>query len=281
MVNAQAERVFGYERNEMLGQPIEMLVPERFRRQPSRICASSFFSGPVSRPMGAGRDLFGLKKDGSEFPIEIGLNPIETDEGTMVLSAIVDISDRKHKEESIHAALKEKDVLLGEIHHRVKNNLQIVHSLLDLQSTNITDELVIGMMRESQNRIRSMALIHQTLYESKDFARVDFRNFLDSLVPTLVSSYGVGSDACQARSSASSRGAAADQRRHSVRPGRERADLERAEACASRTMRRARSAIDLRRRKPDDRARSRSATTASAFRKTSTWRRRRRSGCSS
>ena len=112
----------------------------------------------------------------------------------MVLSAIVDISDRKHKEQSIHAALKEKDVLLGEIHHRVKNNLQIVHSLLGLQSTNITDDSVIGMMRESQNRIRSMALIHQTLYESKDFARVDFRNFLDSLVPTLVSSYGVGAD---------------------------------------------------------------------------------------
>ena len=110
----------------------------------------------------------------------------------MVLSAIVDISDRKHKEQSIHAALKEKDVLLGEIHHRVKNNLQIVHSLLGLQSTNINDEIVIGMMRESQNRIRSMALIHQTLYESKDFARVDFRNFLDSLVPTLISSYGVG-----------------------------------------------------------------------------------------
>ncbi len=85
-------------------------------------------------------------------------------------------------------------MLLGEIHHRVKNNLQIVHSLLGLQSTSISDEIVVGMLRESQNRIRSMALIHQTLYESKDFARVDFRNFLESLVPTLISSYGVASE---------------------------------------------------------------------------------------
>ena len=68
----------------------------------------------------------------------------------------------------------------------------ILHSLLDLQSSNITDTVVLGLMRESQNRIRSMALIHQTLYESKDFARVDFGNFLEVLVPALISSYAVG-----------------------------------------------------------------------------------------
>jgi PAS domain S-box-containing protein len=193
MVNAQAEQVFGYSRQEMLGQAVEMLVPERFRGHHPRL-RGSFFADPNARPMGAGRDLFGLKKDGTEFPVEIGLNPIETDEGTMVLSAIVDISDRKQKAERIEIALKEKDVLLGEVHHRVKNNLQIVHSLLDLQTARITDQAALQMLRDSQNRIRSMGLIHQTLYQSKDFAKVDFSHFLDSLVPTLVASYGVSAE---------------------------------------------------------------------------------------
>ena len=102
MVNAQTERVFGYSRDEMLGKPVEMLVPERYRPNHPGL-RTSFFANPVSRPMGAGRDLYGLRKDGSEFPVEIGLNPIETEEGTMVLSAIVDISARKQLEDRVHA----------------------------------------------------------------------------------------------------------------------------------------------------------------------------------
>jgi PAS domain S-box-containing protein len=83
IVNAQAERVFGYSRAELLGQPVEMLVPERFRSHHPGMRAT-FIADSRPRPMGAGRDLYGLKKNGSEFPVEIGLNPIETDEGTMV-----------------------------------------------------------------------------------------------------------------------------------------------------------------------------------------------------
>ena len=97
MVNTQAERVFGYSRAELEGQPVEMLVPERFRGHHPAL-RETFFADPRPRPMGAGRDLYGLKKDGGEVPVEIGLNPIETDEGALVLSAIVDITARKAAE---------------------------------------------------------------------------------------------------------------------------------------------------------------------------------------
>ncbi|MFT3930398.1 MAG: histidine kinase dimerization/phosphoacceptor domain -containing protein [Spongiibacteraceae bacterium] len=193
MINMQTERLFGYERSEMLGQSIEMLLPERFRALHPQL-RQSFFTETQSRPMGAGRDLYARRKDGSEFPVEIGLNPIETDEGPMVLSAIVDISDRHQKEMHIRAALQEKELLLGEIHHRVKNNLQVIDSLLDMQAARIDDPKTKEVLLDSQNRVRSMALIHQTLYQSHDFARVNFGEIVDSLVPTLVSSYGLDTD---------------------------------------------------------------------------------------
>ena len=117
----------------------------------------------------------------------------------MVLSAIVDISDRKQKERRIQAALEEKNILLAEIHHRVKNNLQIVHSLLDLQSARLTDQAAIEMLNDSKNRVSSMALIHQILYQSKDFAEIDFRSVLDSLLPTLIQSYRISPAAIEVR----------------------------------------------------------------------------------
>jgi two-component sensor histidine kinase len=85
----------------------------------------------------------------------------------------------------------EKDILLSEIHHRVKNSLQVVSSLLSLEAARIHDAAVAEMLQNTQNRVRSMALIHQTLYQSKDFARVDFHGFLQSFVPTLIQSYSM------------------------------------------------------------------------------------------
>ena len=94
MVNSQTETYFGYSRQEMLGQPIEMLVPERFRSAHIGF-RQSYLAAPVSRTMGEGRGLFGLRKDGTEFAVEIGLSLIDNHEETIVLSTIVDITQRK------------------------------------------------------------------------------------------------------------------------------------------------------------------------------------------
>ncbi|HEU5393934.1 MAG TPA: MASE1 domain-containing protein, partial [Candidatus Methylomirabilis sp.] len=103
LVNRQVERVFGYPEAELLGQPIERLVPERFRGDhPGH--RGRFFAEPQARPMGAGRDLFGRRKDGSEVPVEIGLNPVQTEEGSFVLASIIDITARKQAEEALQVA---------------------------------------------------------------------------------------------------------------------------------------------------------------------------------
>lgn len=105
LTNSQAEKVFGYQRDELIGQPIEMLLPGRFRG--GHVAhRTSYLSTPRARPMGAGLELYGLRRNGDEFPVEISLSPIETEEGTMVMSAVRDISDRRKAEQKFRGLLE-------------------------------------------------------------------------------------------------------------------------------------------------------------------------------
>jgi len=100
-----------------------------------------------------------------------------------------DITTRKQAQDKLTASLKEKEILLKEVHHRVKNNLQVISSLLNLQSQHITDKDSLAMFQESQNRIRAMALIHEKLYTSEDLAHIDIASYIHSLTHQLITTY--------------------------------------------------------------------------------------------
>ncbi|WP_017720849.1 PAS domain S-box protein [Kamptonema formosum] len=119
--------------------------------------------------------------------------------GTAAVSVGIDITERQQAEEQLKASLQEKELLLKEVHHRVKNNLQVICSIFSLQSQYIKDTQILSVLEDSQNRIRSMALIHEKLYQSDTLAKIDFGEYVRSLANSLLSSYNVSTHLIRTR----------------------------------------------------------------------------------
>lgn len=188
--NPRAEALFGYDPGELAGLSIEVLVPVESR---SRHLAqrADFMAHPRTYAMGAGRDLRGARKDGSTLSIEIGLMPLEHEGAQAILVTATDISLRKSAEDMLlHESLKEKETLLKEIHHRVKNNLQIVSSLLMMEAERNPEGPARQSLRASQSRVASMALVHEALYGTPNLATVGMAEYLGRLIEGLKISYG-------------------------------------------------------------------------------------------
>lgn len=191
LINSQTENLFGYSRGELVGRPVELLVPTRLRLSHGEH-RRGFFHTPVARAMGVGRDLFGLRKDGAEIPIEIGLNPMNSSGRNFVLASIIDITERKLAENNLKRSLNEKTALLQEVHHRVKNNLYIISSLLSMQANTIEDQDTVAKLHDSERRVLSMAMIHEQLYQHEDMSAVDLAQYVGHLATQLFSSYAAG-----------------------------------------------------------------------------------------
>jgi len=170
---------YGFEEREVLGRHISLFW------QDGAPC------GAMDGDRALARDVRNRRGDGSEFPVSLSRSVVRDANGQAfaVVGIARDITGRIEAQERLKASLNEKEVLLREIHHRVKNNLQIISSLLNLQSGYIHDAQTGEALRDSQNRVKSMALIHEKLYQSATLTKVDFAAYVQSLVEHVRSSF--------------------------------------------------------------------------------------------
>lgn len=187
-VSPSAHKSLGYKPENMLGKNIlDLIHPDDLER--IKISAQKAVNtySPIEIE-------YRHKTSSGDYAwIETASTPIFDDENNLkgFVCGNRNISDRKHAEEQIKTSLEEKEVLLKEIHHRVKNNMQIISSLLSLQSRYIKDENYLAIFKESQDRVKSMAMIHESLYKSNNLARINFEEYIHKLVSGLFSSYGI------------------------------------------------------------------------------------------
>ncbi len=188
--NNQACRLYGVPRDELIGHfPYELSPEFQPDGRSSRAAAEEYVAKALAgTPMRF--QWKHLKGGAAPIDTEVALSRVLIREKYLLMATVRDITDRSEAQRRISESLAEKEILLKEIHHRVKNNLQVISSLLSLQSGFVRDPMDLAIFTESQNRVRSMALIHEKLYQSGDFSRVDFAGYMASLVSELRRSYG-------------------------------------------------------------------------------------------
>ena len=174
--NTSASEMFGYSRNELIGMDTLKLTPKQYKGIQPDIITEEFTTGNRALE----RDY--KKKDGTIFTCAINTK-IYTRGGEKRLIAYVrDISEQKASQEALEKSLKEKEVLLAEIHHRVKNNLAIISGLLEMQTFNSTDEKITSELKKSQSRIQSIAMVHEKLYQSESLSDIALDAYIGELV---------------------------------------------------------------------------------------------------
>lgn len=189
-VNDAFVQTYGFPEEQLIGQDVGIVRPTNSPPALDAEIRTATLDG------GWYGEVTNRRLDGTLFPVELWTSVVRNDDGDPVAMVGVarEITERKRTEENLRSSLREKEVLLKEIHHRVKNNLQVISSLLSLQAGYLKDDAMIRIIQESQNRVKSMALVHEKLYQSLNVAEIDFGDYLRELVAQLSRSYGSDRD---------------------------------------------------------------------------------------
>lgn len=189
--NRQTTKMFGYSQEEIVGAQIDILIsPTSLGPIKQIISQQSTSSGVIQSPLTAPADTVGLRKNGSEVAIQVSVGGMDEFDVTPIVVSIVDIEAERSQREFAHKSLTEKETLLKEVYHRVKNNLQVVQSLLRMQHRALPAGSAKEALVASEQRLRAMALVHELLYRSADLAVVNMSEYLPKLVGQIADALG-------------------------------------------------------------------------------------------
>ncbi|HMV44912.1 MAG TPA: PAS domain S-box protein [Leptospiraceae bacterium] len=191
LFNTAAEKMFGYKSEEVLNKNLDVLIPQRYKEKYPDSVEIFLRLGEVKRKKGQVIEMVGLRSNGEEFFIEVSISKINLGEEKIITAILRDITVRKNSEQKIINLLNEKEIILKEVHHRIKNNMLTILGLLTIQSSRLENQTIKNILLDAAGRVKSMMILYDKLYNTEDNGNISLKTYLPSFIQEIVNIFYV------------------------------------------------------------------------------------------